>query len=72
MWFGDWWNNHGCPYDLLPSDLQDAVTKFHSVMTFTNYEKRFSPTLQFMAKYKIPWIFKWQYKIESEDYMVLR
>ena len=70
MWFGDWWENHGCPYDLLPIDLQNAVKKFDSVMTFSEYEKRFPVTLQFMAKYKIPWIFKWQYKLEN--HMVLR
>ena len=62
----------GVMYDLLPSQLQNAVTKFTTVMTFSDYEKRFSPTLQFMAKYKIPWILKWQYKIEPEGYMVTR
>ncbi|KAL6223816.1 hypothetical protein ACLB2K_002674 [Fragaria x ananassa] len=69
MWFCGWWDDHGCSYDLLPSQLQNAVTKFTTVMTFSDYEKRFSPTLQFMAKYKIPWILKWQYNIEPEGYM---
>ena len=72
MWFCNWWDDHGCSYDLLPLQLQNAVTKFTTIMTLSDYEKRFSPTLQFMAKYKIPWILKWQYKIEPEEYMVTR
>jgi hypothetical protein len=70
MWFLGWWRAHGCPFDILPQEIKNAVTCFSTVMNFTNYDLNFPVALHFMAKYKLPWIFKWHYEVK--DHVVSR
>ncbi|XP_057481953.1 uncharacterized protein LOC130768858 [Actinidia eriantha] len=43
----------------------DQVTYFSSKYKVTNHLSQFPSLLLFMSKYKVPWIFKWQYNIAN-------
>ncbi|GFY95643.1 hypothetical protein Acr_10g0010280 [Actinidia rufa] len=62
-WFLKWWDFHGALPEILPADLTDQVTIFSTQYKVTEHYSHFPCILLFMAKYKVPWIFKWQYHI---------
>ena len=64
-WFLKWWDFHGALPEILPSDLADQVTVFSTQYKVTDHYSHFPCLLLFMAKYKVPWIFKWQYNITN-------
>ncbi|XP_028056084.1 DNA-directed RNA polymerase 3, chloroplastic-like [Camellia sinensis] len=56
--------------DILPDDLREIVNYFASVYPFIAHQRQFPLLLIFISKYKIPWIFKWQYGID--DNIIIR
>ena len=64
-WFLKWWEFHGALPEILPADLFDQVTIFSTKYKITDHYSHFPFLLLFMAKYKVPWIFKWQYFIHN-------
>ncbi|GFS34438.1 hypothetical protein Acr_00g0034070 [Actinidia rufa] len=64
-WFLKWWDFHGALPEILPPDLADQVTIFSTQYKVTAHYSHFPSLLLFMAKYKVPWIFKWQYNIAN-------
>ncbi|GFZ19188.1 hypothetical protein Acr_27g0009270 [Actinidia rufa] len=52
-------------FDKRDPDLQDQVTYFSTKYKVTEHYSHFPSLLLFMAKYKVPWIFKWQYNIAN-------
>lgn len=65
-WFLRWWSQHGATPELLPSDLSEQVNYFKSVYPTDQHTSKIPTFLLFMAKYKVPWIFKWRYHIQSD------
>ena len=64
-WFLRWWNLHRASNEIIPTDLMDQVTYFSSSYKITSHMSQFPVLFLFMSKYKVPWIFKWQYNIAN-------
>ncbi|KAM7461224.1 hypothetical protein LguiA_029345 [Lonicera macranthoides] len=64
FWFITWLDRYGPTMSLLPEPLQDQVIYFSKTKFNPKYEN-IPILLQFISKYKIPWIFKWQYNLET-------
>ena len=45
--------------------LREALLHFIKSYKCTEYNSRFPPILLFCAKYKVPWIVKWNYQIKD-------
>ena len=65
-WFLRWWTHYGAIPDIFPSVILDQVNYFSTVFSFTPQQREFPQLLIFISKYKIPWIFKWQYGISGK------
>ncbi|KAF5934392.1 hypothetical protein HYC85_030563 [Camellia sinensis] len=57
---------YGAIPEIFPSIIMDQVNYFSTVFSFTPQQRKFPPLLIFISKYKIPWIFKWQYGISDD------
>ena len=64
-WFLRWWNYHGAIPDILPIELMDQVNYFSSQFKVNAHNSQFPILLLFISKYKVPWIFKWQYSLSN-------
>lgn len=64
-WFVRWWAQYGAISEIIPNDLMDQVTYFSSLNKVDSHTSQFPSLLLFMAKYKVPWIFKWRYDISD-------
>lgn len=69
-WFLRWWTHYGAISDILPGDLIELINYFAAVFPFTTHQRQFPPLLIFISKYKLPWIFKWHYRID--DNIIIR
>ena len=66
VWFNRWWDYYGAITDILPIELIDHVAIFKFQFKVSQNLSDFPELFLFMAKYKVPWIFKWQYcKIDN-------
>ena len=61
VWFIRWWAYYGAIPEIIPTELLDHVAIFKSQFKVSQNLSDFSELFLFMAKYKVPWIFKWQY-----------
>lgn len=65
IWFLKWWDKHGPSMEIIPEDLQVTFKSFIAKYKMSLEDLCFPPLLHFIAKYKIPWILKWQYEIDK-------
>ena len=65
MCFLKWWSQHGPIAEILPNELKDKMLYFAFVYKVSEYNNNFPVFLLFFAKYHVPWIVKWYYKIEE-------
>ncbi|KAG6642331.1 hypothetical protein CIPAW_09G135300 [Carya illinoinensis] len=72
LWFQKWWHFFGPINDFFPDSLQQAIKHFtiSSVSKMKGRDILLSPLLHFCAKYKIPWICRWQYA--KKDHILIR
>ncbi|KAI5352722.1 hypothetical protein L3X38_005614 [Prunus dulcis] len=71
-WFNHWWEKHGPVIDLFPPPMQELVNYFTNKNKFKESELFFPNLLHFVAKYKVPWIFKWSYQVNWETRVLSR
>ncbi|KAI5338515.1 hypothetical protein L3X38_017786 [Prunus dulcis] len=75
-WFLHWWDQHGPTADVLPIEVHNLTNYYASKSQFNKQLLFFPKLLLFIARYKIPWIMKWNYhanwesKIMSRQYFV--
>jgi len=63
-WFLDWWQQFGPEQCIFPEPLQIQMNHFSKQQSHWHKLNLHVPTaLQFISKYKVPWIVKWQYKL---------
>jgi len=55
----------------MPTDLLDQMNIFASLYKVNQHLAKFPSLILFFAKYKIPWIFKWQYCV-NDNLLVTR
>ncbi|KAG6625818.1 hypothetical protein CIPAW_15G004800 [Carya illinoinensis] len=72
LWFQKWWHFFGPITELFPDNLQQAIKHFtiSSLPKLKGRETKLPPLLHFCAKYKTPWICRWQYT--KKDDLLLR
>ncbi|KAG6659871.1 hypothetical protein CIPAW_03G066400 [Carya illinoinensis] len=72
LWFQKWWHFFSPIDDLFPDSLQKAIKHFtiSSVSKMKGQDTLLPPLLHFCAKYKTPWICRWQYT--KKDYLLIR
>lgn len=63
LWFIDWWSSFGPKSTIIPDILLQQIDYFKKVRTNKNPDYSGFEILHFFSKYKVPWIFKWQYRI---------
>ncbi|KAL4595341.1 hypothetical protein ACB092_12G085200 [Castanea dentata] len=64
-WFLRWWEMFGSVPQILPDPLQDALRYFDSRYKTSNHRSQFPVILLFFQRYRIHWISKWEYKINT-------
>ena len=65
-WFIRWWTLFGSAVEIFPAPLEDCFLNFLIRHKTDTHGAKFTPLLQFIKKYKIPWILKWQYAKEDD------
>ena len=65
LWFIRWWTQFGSAVEIFPAPLEDCFLNFLIRHKTDTHGAKFTPLLQFIKKYKIPWILKWQYAKED-------
>lgn len=65
VWFNRWWSRHGSDLEIFPQELENAVTHFSCKCPHNPQFDSVPITLQFVSKYKVPWILKWQYEMHT-------
>jgi hypothetical protein len=65
-WFIKWWSQHGPTIEILSNELKASLNYFKTIYQVSEYNSRFPMTVLLFSKYIIPWIVKWQYKIEND------
>lgn len=63
LWFTDWWFNFGPLEAVIPDELLKQIDYFKKVRINKNPDYADLEILHFFSKYKVPWIFKWQYAV---------
>ena len=63
LWFLNWWYDFGPLDSIIPDVLLQQIGYFSKVRTSKNPDVAGQEVLHFFSKYKVPWIFKWQYRI---------
>ena len=66
LWFGRWWTQFGSIPDIFPDPLKGSFDYFSENFKVNSYGAKFSPSLHFIKKYKVPWILKWQYEKDGD------
>ena len=65
-WFIDWWNSYGPKAMILPPDLLKAYETFKKEPPNIPHLSDFPHLLQFFYRFlDLPWIIRWEYKIEK-------
>ncbi|KAM1282404.1 hypothetical protein ACFX2H_022776 [Malus domestica] len=67
-WFPRWWAEHGLISDLMPDEFKKVLSgTFQKKFDRKRFDEGIPLFALFMAKYKIPWILRWNYEIESNQ-----
>ena len=64
-WFLQWWEKFGSIPLIFPEPLQDALKYFDSRCTSSKHRSQFPTIMVFSQRYKIHWICRWNYSINS-------
>ena len=65
-WFPDWWASHGPSSSIIPDDLRHVLTNnFQPSFDRSRFDNRVTIFSLLMAKYKIPWILKWNFEMDT-------
>ncbi|KAL4604280.1 hypothetical protein ACB092_10G181600 [Castanea dentata] len=64
-WFLRWWEMFGSVPQIFPDPLQDALRYFDLRYKTLNHRSQFPVILLFSQRYRIHWISKWEYKINT-------
>ncbi|KAI5329174.1 hypothetical protein L3X38_028571 [Prunus dulcis] len=65
-WFLHWWDTHGPKSDIIPSAVHELISYFTQKYKLPERDLFFPIDLLFFTKYKLPWIMKWNYKVDWE------
>jgi hypothetical protein len=65
LWFLCWWQVHGPINEIVPEQIQEVIRIFSSVHKLSQHEVQLPIMLHFFSRYKVPWILKWQYAVNS-------
>lgn len=60
-WFFAWWQYFGLTFDQLPSPCREGASYYLSHATGS----KFTRFTYYMAEFRIPWIFCWEYQLED-------
>ncbi|KAI5338513.1 hypothetical protein L3X38_017784 [Prunus dulcis] len=71
-WFLHWWDQHGPTADVLPTEVHNLTNYYASKSQFNKQQLFFPKLLLFIARYKIPWIMKWNYHANWESKFMSR
>ncbi|KAI5327703.1 hypothetical protein L3X38_027099 [Prunus dulcis] len=71
-WFLHWWDRHGPTADVLPTEVHNLTNYYASKSQFNKQQLFFPKLLLFIARYKIPWIMKWNYHVNWESRIMSR
>lgn len=61
LWFFSWWQYFGPTLQILPPACQEGALHYIKV----NKDTEFTRFLKFMAEFKVPWIFCWEYQLQT-------
>ncbi|KAI5335121.1 hypothetical protein L3X38_025254 [Prunus dulcis] len=65
-WFLHWWEKHGPVDEILPVSVLELIRHYTKKAKFSKVDLFFPKQLLFIAKYKVPWILKWSYRITKD------
>ncbi|KAI5337407.1 hypothetical protein L3X38_016678 [Prunus dulcis] len=65
-WFLHWWEKHGPVDEILPVSVLELILHYTKKAKFSKVELFFPKQLLFLARYKVPWILKWSYRITKD------
>ncbi|CAL9010717.1 unnamed protein product [Prunus brigantina] len=71
-WFLHWWEKHGPVDEILPVSVHELIRHFTKKAKFSNVDLFFPKQLLFVARYKVPWILKWSYKVTKDTRIFAR
>ncbi|CAN6549615.1 unnamed protein product [Malus baccata var. baccata] len=67
-WFPRWWSSHGPTASLFPEELMQVLSNgFQQKFDRSRFNYKITLLPLFMAKYKVPWIMKWNYEVETGE-----
>ncbi|CAL9011728.1 unnamed protein product [Prunus brigantina] len=65
-WFLHWWEKHGPVDEILPVSVLELILHFTQKAKFSRVDLFFPKQLLFVARYKVPWILKWSYRVTKD------
>ncbi|CAL8995955.1 unnamed protein product [Prunus brigantina] len=71
-WFLHWWEKHGPADEILPVSVLELIRHFTKKAKFSQVELFFPKQLLFVARYKVPWILKWSYRVTKDSRIFAR
>ncbi|CAL2257673.1 unnamed protein product [Prunus armeniaca] len=71
FWFLHWWEKHGPVDEILPISVHELIRHYTKKVKFSKVDLFFPKQLLFIARYKVPWILKWSYKVARDTTRVL-
>ncbi|CAL2240221.1 unnamed protein product [Prunus armeniaca] len=71
-WFLHWWEKHGPVDEILFVSVHELIRHFTKKAKFSKVDLFFPKQLLFVAKYKVPWILKWSYKVTKDTRIFAR
>ncbi|CAL2226719.1 unnamed protein product [Prunus armeniaca] len=71
-WFLHWWEKHGPVDEILSVQIHELICYFTQKAKFSKLDLFFPKQLLFIARYKVPWILKWSYKVTKDTRVFAR
>ncbi|KAI5348483.1 hypothetical protein L3X38_001370 [Prunus dulcis] len=65
-WFLHWWEKHGPVEEILPVSVLQLIHHYTKKAKFSAVDLFFPKQLLFIARYKVPWILKWSYRVTKD------
>ncbi|CAL8118498.1 unnamed protein product [Prunus armeniaca] len=72
FWFLHWWEKHGPVDEILPISVHELIRHYTKKAKFAKNDLFFPKPMLFVAKYKVPWILKWSYKVDKDTRVLAR
>ncbi|CAL8992099.1 unnamed protein product [Prunus brigantina] len=71
-WFLHWWEKHGPVDEILPVSVLELIRHFTKKAKFSQVDLFFPKQMLFVARYKVPWILKWSYRVTKDTRIFAR